>query len=346
MNALDRIATENSEALDIVKNHSLLRPQIYTFKLLCANVHGWTSADRKYMNHGKVRDLMEAIEPTVICLQEVKNCLKGSSILKDHADINKLNKFLNNDTNKYLSKMMQHKQKHSSKKVKKTTTEETKEQRKMDKEIQKVDMSLNGKYHYCFFPALDPSFGNGLLFSKLFPQSSTKHVRLEGSAQETRVACAVEINYEALKVVVVNMHLDATAEVVRMKQIDKILNWINTTWGPTVPHILCGDLNALSHWNENDDVSRKNANLEKASNEVYQFLRKRMYFDVEVPDEKKWPRKTCEHDTRVDYILLSKELKDCCITTTPSLCLHLIDSDHDALSLKLELTICKKNQEY
>ena len=55
----------------------------------------------------------------------------------------------------------------------------------------------------------------------------------------------------------INLHLDEKDENIRISQVKMLLKWLDEeNQYLSLPHILCGDLNALSHWTEEYEMRR------------------------------------------------------------------------------------------
>ena len=102
-----------------------------------------------------------------------------------------------------------------------------------------------------FEPALDKTFGNAII-GKAAKEADGMKLRI--GARETRSACRmfVESGFN-WSLAVVNAHLDEKCEEARLEQMKMMLDWLDED----VPHILCGDLNALSEWTPEVERSRQ-----------------------------------------------------------------------------------------
>ena len=111
-------------------------------------------------------------------------------------------------------------------------------------------MNLTPK-DFRFEPALDETFGNAII-GKSAKEADGMKLTIEG--RETRSACRMFVDSGSnWSLAVINTHLDEKCEEARLEQMKKVLGWIYES----VPHILCGDLNALSEWTPEVERSRQ-----------------------------------------------------------------------------------------
>ena len=72
--------------------------------------------------------------------------------------------------------------------------------------------------------------------------------------RETRSACRMLVDSGSnWSLAVINLHLDEKCEEARLEQMKMALDWLNED----VPHILCGDFNALSAWTPEVETLRE-----------------------------------------------------------------------------------------
>ena len=111
-------------------------------------------------------------------------------------------------------------------------------------------MNLTPK-DYRFEPALDETFGNAII-GKAANEANGMKLRIEG--RERRSVCRMFVDSGSnWSFAVINTHLDEKCEETRLAQMKTILGWLEED----VPHILCGDLNALSEWTPEVERSRQ-----------------------------------------------------------------------------------------
>ena len=81
---------------------------------------------------------------------------------------------------------------------------------------------------------------------------------VDGTNSELRSACKIFLeNYSNWSLAVINLHLDEKDENIRISQVKMLLKWLDEeNKFLSLPHILCGDLNALSHWTEEYEMRR------------------------------------------------------------------------------------------
>lgn len=197
-------------------------------------------------------------------------------------------------------------------------------------ETKSVDTALHaiarsmGSNDPLFCAAKDETFGNAILSRSSQRRGSAP---ISSGGEETRCACFVDVEHDHnWPMVIASVHLDANAEDIRLQQVRALLRRVyeyaysdrhdrsksDVDDGDilvacrALPHVLCGDFNALSSWTDAHSRARAAASLEPARDDVYRFLTEEAgYIDMESSCP---PRATCEHGTRVDYVFCSPAL--------------------------------------
>ena len=111
-----------------------------------------------------------------------------------------------------------------------------------------------------FVPTLDDTFGNAIIGKAIkYPDS----IRLNLDDRfETRSACRMFLNSGSnWSLAIINVHLDEKMENTRIDQINMLLKWLDEK-GKYLPHIICGDFNALSEVTPEDRQKRSRFGLE------------------------------------------------------------------------------------
>ena len=175
-------------------------------------------------------------------------------------------------------------------------------------------------------------------------------IDIEGCIEKRSICIATFKIVSNLECSVVNVHLDEKSEETRIKQFQKIQKNLRTRPDfVAVPHILCGDFNALSQWSKNVEVARKSLGFEAPKNDLYKIMCEDYHY-VDL-DQSENPKNTCQYDTRVDYVFVSEALAPRLLSKE----LHVIPSksDHFALLANLKFNArkiligmtCKSNSE-
>ena len=301
-----------------------------SLRLLCANVHGWSTQDRGGLNDGWVYDLVEQCNPDVVCLQEVKQPMPadppdGDCVVRLGEDVlfrysaherpeavkQRLDALLSrappsvaasvwteiqNGPCRYLRRVC------DEGPAPRDVTQETCLERLQRLPVWGPDPAV------CrFAPALDPTFGNAIIAcSRRVSRADdvgtdAGGIELALLGRERRSGCVVPVAAPWGSLLVVCTHLDAHCEAHRLEQLQRLVAGLGTR-----PHVLCGDFNALSHWTPEDARTRERRRLEEPQRTVYRYLTEEEgYVDLEhrVP-----PRATSTHGLRVDYVFASRSL--------------------------------------
>ena len=110
-----------------------------------------------------------------------------------------------------------------------------------------------------FVPTLDDTFGNAII-GKAIKDPDSKILNVEGF--ERRSACRMFLNSGSnWSLAIINVHLDEKMENTRIAQINMLLKWLDGK-GKYLPHIICGDFNALSEVTPEDRQKRSRFGLE------------------------------------------------------------------------------------
>jgi endonuclease/exonuclease/phosphatase family metal-dependent hydrolase len=326
-----------------------------SLRVLSLNVHGWSSFEKTSLIDAAVCAKVDEIVPDVCCLQEVKHPFPAEPSLGQHivqvsaVDKSALLRYSNSDSAseirgrlniptklddkdnrffvdahfrnslEYLDKVLQSQTKISCKPYPATALSN----------LSKA-MTLNEDSVH-FSPACDKTFGNAVI-CKNVGQPETLALHFQGS--ESRVASRLKVetgsNWE---LAVINVHLDHKLEETRMEQMRRVLQWLDKA----VPHLLCGDLNAVSHWSPEVESARKELGFQPSTNALYQMLTETFgYHDLEASRP---PRNTSIHGVRVDYILCSPALHPRLEAAQTKLHVIETDSDHSALLANIRYRI-------
>ena len=106
-----------------------------------------------------------------------------------------------------------------------------------------------------FSPALDETFGNAIL-GRATKTPDEKILKCGSSELRTvsRIFLDTGSNWS---LGVINLHLDEKDENIRIYQIEMLLQWLDENEShSSLPHILCGDFNALSYWTKEYESKR------------------------------------------------------------------------------------------
>ena len=111
-----------------------------------------------------------------------------------------------------------------------------------------------------FEPALDETFGNAIVGKA----EAADGIQLKIGGRETRSACRKFVDIGSnWSLAVVTVHLDEKCEEARSEQMRTLLRWLDEG----VPHIICGDLNALSTWTPQVEDLRKSRQFQAPTNQ-------------------------------------------------------------------------------
>lgn len=190
------------------------------------------------------------------------------------------------------------------------------------------------KMQYCFFPAMDKTFGNAILWREcIFPGTTTGHETIHIASQENRSVGYVRFNDTFVFVT----HLDHRLEETRMCQLESVFNFINkcTADVPGAHVILGGDLNALDLTDYEPETldairQRRHGHWEEPRGNVISELKTQGWVDCwKTCNPTQRNPSTCEYQTRIDYIWTRQTnvgaVKSCAIIK------DMRGSDHDAI---------------
>lgn len=185
---------------------------------------------------------------------------------------------------------------------------------------------------YCFQHALDETFGNALLWKKDLGATHPSRITIKIGDTEARSFVSITVAVDGIPLTIYNTHLDDRREETRIQQARILLSQLDQSR----PHIIVGDLNALRRVDYSDaEVTaiaekRKNAKtrekLEDPKFELLQELEQRHYISS-IPFAI-----TCEHGTRIDYILLNECAKQQ-FTTTDARTIPTEATDHSMITM-------------
>ena len=318
-----------------------------SIRIMSLNVHGWRDPPGKRLIDESVMEMISSYSPEFICLQEVKHPFpynpgnhvvrlgKNKTLLRysDEESAEQILHRISNPDDEIKNFFRNSEIRNASIYLQKVSETKLIKTRSTDTVLSKISKFAIGK-GFLFSPALDCTFGNAIIYKKNII-SEKKFEILIDSSNEKRSICGVTIKLPSnLEVAVFTLHLDEKSEKNREKQFRKILEWMEKEDDINyIPHILCGDFNMLSQWNEKIANTRKRNNFEEPKNDLYHLICNDFkYEDLEV---KKPPRPTCHYDTRVDYFFASEallpRLSHYNLNVVPS------DSDHRALLTNLNI---------
>ena len=131
---------------------------------------------------------------------------------------------------------------------------------------------------FLFSPALDKTFGNAIISKQ---GNIFEHKTLDTAKnEEVRSACKVSISHlRNWDFAIINVHLDEKEENTRVQQVQQLIDWLKTEDSIlSLPHILCGDFNALSDWSKEVAKQRSLHGFEEPSKELHDVLMKQFYY--------------------------------------------------------------------
>ena len=329
-----------------------VQKELSTIRVFSLNIHGWSNVDRSLIIDGDIADMIELHAPDVVCLQEVKHPFpsnKGNHVVRvngndkaallrysdDESSSEILTRLtlptITDDLTQFLEDpLARNKVGYLDKVFKNAKCEKNKNV------LDEISKSSNMKFE--FTSAMDATFGNAILIKN---KENSYHESIKMDFEKTterRSASMIRIVHSRnWDFAIVNIHLDEKQEHKRIQQFFQVIQWLKSTSNVlSLPHILCGDFNALSFWLPATAVKRSERGFEAPSDKLYKILTEEYnYFDLELSE----PRNTCRHGTRVDYILCSEglypRLHDHKLYVLPS------KSDHSALLALLTLNLKK-----
>ena len=262
--------------LQVALLSSRKRCEMETLRLFSLNVHGWSNPERSALIDHSLASEIAALAPDVCCLQEVKHPFPAepadgdrvvrvsatdrSALLRYGKDesAQSIKARLNIRANvggdvedffadgakrrdiPYLQKVFQDNDKVTVKPVTETS-------------LSRISAAMNlTQRDFHFERALDETFGNAIVGTKAAGEADGMELRIGG--RETRSACRMLVDIGSnWSLAVINVHLDEKCEEARLEQMRMLLDYLDEN----VPHILCGDFNALSAWTPQVERLRK-----------------------------------------------------------------------------------------